>query len=79
MLDFLEAEEGYRPDIVLRLLATAPLQQPEDIDGVVDTLLADPHATSAMVVAEARQHPMKACASSTTTTAPGWSPTSRTP
>ena len=60
MLDHLERTEGYRPDVVLRLLATAPLQAPEDLDAVVDTLLADPDADSAMVVAEARQHPMKA-------------------
>jgi CMP-N,N'-diacetyllegionaminic acid synthase len=59
MLDHLEAAEGYRPDVVLRLVATSPLQTPEDIDAVVDALLADPDADSAMVVAEARQHPMK--------------------
>ena len=60
MLDHLEATEGYRPDVVLRLVATAPLQTPEDLDAVVDVLLADPDADSAMVIAEARQHPMKA-------------------
>jgi len=60
MLDHLETSEGYRPDIVLRLVATAPLQTAEDLDAVVDTLIADPVADSAMVVAEARQHPMKA-------------------
>jgi len=60
MLDHLETTEGYRPDLVLRLVATAPLQAPEDLDAVVDTLIADPHADSAMVVAQARQHPMKA-------------------
>jgi len=60
MLDHLETTEGYRPDVVLRLVATAPLQMPEDLDAVVDTLVADPAADSAMVVAEARQHPMKA-------------------
>jgi len=60
LLDHLERTEGYRPDVVLRLVATAPLQRPEDLDAVVDVLLADPDADSAMVVAEARQHPMKA-------------------
>ncbi len=60
MLDHLETTEGYRPDVVLRLVATAPLQAPEDLDAVVDTLIADPDADAAMVVAEARQHPMKA-------------------
>jgi CMP-N,N'-diacetyllegionaminic acid synthase len=60
MLDHLERSEGYRPDVVLRLVVTSPLQLPEDLDAVVDTLLTDPDADSAMVVAEARQHPMKA-------------------
>lgn len=60
MLDHLERTAGYRPDIVLRLVATAPLQSADDLDAVVDTLIADPGADSAMVVAEARQHPMKA-------------------
>jgi CMP-N,N'-diacetyllegionaminic acid synthase len=60
MLDHLAATEGYRPDVVLRLHATAPLQQPDDLDAAVDALLADPAADSVMVVAEARQHPMKA-------------------
>ena len=60
MLDHLERMEGYRPDILLRLVATAPLQSAADLDAAVDTLVADPAADSAMVVAEARQHPMKA-------------------
>jgi CMP-N,N'-diacetyllegionaminic acid synthase len=55
----LEASEGYVPDVVLRLLATVPTQTPEDLDAVVDVLLADPLATSAVVVTEARQHPEK--------------------
>jgi hypothetical protein len=33
---------------------------PDDLDAAVDALLDDPDADSAMVVAEARQHPMKA-------------------
>jgi len=60
MLDHLEHTEGYTPDVVLRLLATSPLQAPDDLDRVVDALITDPTASSAMVVAEARQHPMKA-------------------
>lgn len=59
-LDVLERDEGYRPDIVLRLLPTVPFQQPSDLDAVVDLLVADPDATSAVVVAAARQHPAKA-------------------
>jgi CMP-N,N'-diacetyllegionaminic acid synthase len=59
-LDELEASEGYVPDVVLRLLATVPTQMPEDLDAVVDLLLDDREATSAVVVAGARQHPEKA-------------------
>lgn len=60
MLEWLEKNEGYRPDVVLRLMATVPLQLPEDIDGVIEELIKDPKAHSAVVIAEARQHPLKA-------------------
>lgn len=60
MLDWLDKNEGYRPDIVVRMMATVPLQEPEDIDAVVQLLKADPVADSAVVIAEARQHPLKA-------------------
>lgn len=59
-LGWLAEQEGYVPDIVVRLLATVPTQSPEDIDAAVELLLGDPGATSAVVVAEARQHPAKA-------------------
>jgi CMP-N,N'-diacetyllegionaminic acid synthase len=58
-LDWLVEHEGYVPDAVVRLLATVPTQLPEDIDTAVDLLLADESVTSAVVVAEARQHPAK--------------------
>jgi CMP-N,N'-diacetyllegionaminic acid synthase len=58
-LDWLAEHEGYVPDAVVRLLATVPTQLPEDIDTAVDLLLADEAVTSAVVVAEARQHPAK--------------------
>lgn len=60
MLEWLEQHEGYRPDIVVRMMATVPLQTAEDIDAVVRILAADPLADSAVVIAEARQHPLKA-------------------
>jgi len=60
LLDRLEADEGYRPDVVLRLLPTVPLQSADDLDAIVRILLDDDDATAAMVVAEARQHPAKA-------------------
>lgn len=58
-LGWLEEHEGYVPDVVVRLLATVPTQLPEDVDAAVELLLSDPEATSAVVVTEARQHPMK--------------------
>jgi CMP-N-acetylneuraminic acid synthetase len=59
-LGWLQEHEGYRPDLVVRLLPTVPLQQAEDIDAAVEELLKDPEAHSAVVIAEARQHPEKA-------------------
>jgi len=57
---WLEKNEGYVPDIVVRLMATVPLQTTEDIDACIGELLKDPDADSAVVIAEARQHPVKA-------------------
>ena len=54
-----EEEENYQPDIIVRLLPTIPLQQSEDIDYCIEKLLSDSKADSAVVIAEARQHPMK--------------------
>jgi CMP-N,N'-diacetyllegionaminic acid synthase len=60
MLDWLHKNESYRPDIVVRMMATVPLQDPKDIDAVVQILKSDSSADSAVVIAEARQHPLKA-------------------
>lgn len=59
-LDWLAENESYVPDIVLRLLVTVPMQQPADLDAVVKILVTEPDIQSAVVVAEARQHPQKA-------------------
>lgn len=59
-LAWLETHENYVPDIVVRLMATVPLQSTEDIDACIAELLKDPDADSAVVIAEARQHPVKA-------------------
>lgn len=60
MVEWLDKNEGYRPDIVVRMMATVPLQATEDIDAAIARLIEDPKADSAVVIAEARQHPMKA-------------------
>ncbi len=60
MADWLEKNEGYRPDIIVRMMATAPFQSVEDLDSVIEQILKDSSVESAVVVAEANQHPMKA-------------------
>jgi len=60
MLEWLDENEGYKPDIVVRMLATVPLQQTEDIDAVIKILIEDSQADSAVVIAAATQHPLKA-------------------
>jgi CMP-N-acetylneuraminic acid synthetase len=59
-LRWLKENEGYEPDMVVRMMATVPLQATEDIDACIEELLKDPAADSAVVIAEARQHPVKA-------------------
>jgi CMP-N,N'-diacetyllegionaminic acid synthase len=59
MLEWLDKNENYKPDIIVRLVATVPLQKSSDIDSVVNILLNDQKADSAVVISEARQHPMK--------------------
>ena len=60
MLEFLKNKQNYVPDIVIRMMASIPFQTTNDIDAVVEILLNDKNAESAVVVAEARQHPEKA-------------------
>jgi len=50
VLDHLEAEEGYQPDILCFLQCTSPLTAPEDIDGVL-TAMTEADADSALAVA----------------------------
>ena len=59
-VDWLEKNEGYRPDLIAHLYATNPLQRVEDIDACTELLISDPEAHSAAAIAEARQHPRKA-------------------
>ena len=60
ILNWLKENEGYIPDIVVRLMATVPMQESQDIDALIEILENDQNATSSVVIAEARQHPMKA-------------------
>ncbi len=38
VLDFLQATEGYEPNLVVFLQATSPMRQPGDIENAIDTL-----------------------------------------
>jgi N-acylneuraminate cytidylyltransferase/CMP-N,N'-diacetyllegionaminic acid synthase len=60
MVEWLKKNEDYRPDIVVRMMATSPLQSFDDIDAVVEKLISEERADSAVVISEARQHPEKA-------------------
>lgn len=60
MLKFLKETQHYIPDIVVRLLATVPMQLESDIDLSVSALLSNRSFLSSVVVAPSRQHPMKA-------------------
>jgi CMP-N-acetylneuraminic acid synthetase len=59
-IDWLEENENYIPDIVVRLFPTVPFQKPEDIDSCLEQLFKHPNSDSSVVIAEARQHPEKA-------------------
>jgi CMP-N,N'-diacetyllegionaminic acid synthase len=58
-LNWLKKNENYIPDIVVRLLATCPLQKASDIDKLINIILKKKY-TSAVIISKARQHPKKA-------------------
>lgn len=58
-VSWLEKNEGWRPDIVLRLPPTSPLCRTESIDECIKLLLDDPRATSARTITAAPKHPYK--------------------
>ena len=60
MLEWLDKNENYTPDIIVRMMATTPLQTTEDIDHSIQKLIENQAADSVVVIAEARQHPLKA-------------------
>ena len=60
MVNYLEENENFIPDYVVRLMPTSPLQLAEDIDLAIEKLIKNPKADSCVVVAKGRQSPMKA-------------------
>jgi N-acylneuraminate cytidylyltransferase len=59
VLDWLESEEGYRPDLVVQLRPTSPVRSPDCIDNAVKILLANPEADSVRGVVPSGQNPYK--------------------
>ena len=59
-IEWLNKNEDYQPDIVVRMLATTPLQRVEDVDASIQSLISNTELDSTVVIAEARQHPVKA-------------------
>ncbi|MDP3779183.1 MAG: acylneuraminate cytidylyltransferase family protein [bacterium] len=56
---WLEENEGWNPDIILRLPPTTPLCKTETIDACIKLLLEDATATSSRAIATAPKHPYK--------------------
>jgi N-acylneuraminate cytidylyltransferase len=58
-LEWLDAHENYRPDLVVRLCPTAPLIRHEDVDRCIEMLIGDESADSAIIMTIAKEHPRK--------------------
>lgn len=58
-VSWLEENEKWKPDIILRLPPTTPLCKTESINACVELLLKDSEATSARTITSASKHPYK--------------------
>lgn len=56
---WLEKNESWKPDIILRLPPTTPLCKTESINACIELLLNDAEATSARTICSAPKHPYK--------------------
>lgn len=56
---WLEENEGWKADIILRLPPTTPLCRPEHIDSCIELLIDDPIADSSRTITPASKHPYK--------------------
>lgn len=59
VLEWLDREEGARPEILVQLRPTSPLRPPGLVDRAVATLAADPDASAARTVTPPTQDPHK--------------------
>ena len=58
-LDWLEANEGYQPDILVQLRPTSPFRRTWHIDQAVERLMAHPEADAIRTVCDPFQNPFK--------------------
>ena len=58
-LNWLEEQEGYRPDVVVQLRPTSPVRPPGCVDQAVEILFAHPEADSVRGVVPSGQNPYK--------------------
>jgi CMP-N,N'-diacetyllegionaminic acid synthase len=58
-LEWFEAEEAWRPDLVVQLRPTTPLRDPVQIGKAVDALIADPDATGLRSAHKLNESPHK--------------------
>ena len=56
---WLEKNEGWKADIIVRLIPTTPLCKTKSIDACIKLLIDDPKASSARTIAPAPKHPYK--------------------
>lgn len=56
---WLEKNEGWKADIIVRLIPTTPLARPESIDACIKLLIDDSTATSVRTIKPAPKHPYK--------------------
>lgn len=54
-LSYLEREEGYIPDLVVQLRPTYPIRNVEDIDNIIEQMLADETIDSIRCIARAKE------------------------
>jgi len=58
-LGWLKENEGYVPDLIVKLFATSPFRKVESVDTAIERLLADPTADSVRSVSLCTEHPYK--------------------
>ena len=58
-LTFLKESENYKPELVVQLRPTYPIRRVEDIDGMIEKMLADKEADSIRSIAPAKEIPYK--------------------